>query len=81
MMDRKLETMFDMVTVETDSVVLDSSELNAMLAEQRNMTMRRIASWIRNNGKIFQQEWDYGIAKELSHLADDLDHLASVRND
>jgi len=81
MMDRKLETMFDTVEVKGDALVLDSTEMVSVLEEQRQMTMKRVASWLRNNGRIFQLEWDYGIAKELSDLADDLDHLANIRND
>ena len=79
-MDRKLETMFDIVKVQGDALVLDSTEMTASLEEQRNLTMKRVASWLRNNGRIFQLEWDYGIAKELSDLADDLEHLANIRN-
>ena len=41
--------------------------------------MRRVASWLRNNGRIFKLEWDYIVAKELEDLADDLDHLANVK--
>ena len=80
-MDRKLETMFDTVEVKGDALVLDSTEMVSVLEEQRQMTMKRVASWLRNNGRIFKLEWDYGIAKELSDLADDLEHLANIRND
>ena len=79
-MDRQLETMFDIVEVKGDALVLDSTEMTSSLEEQRILTMKRVASWLRNNGRIFQLEWDYGIAKELSDLADDLEHFATIRN-
>ena len=78
-MDRKLETMFDVVEITGDALVLDSSEMTSALEEQRSLTMRRVASWLRNNGRIFKLEWDYIVAKELEDLADDLDHLANVK--
>ena len=80
-MDRKLETMFDTVEVQGDALVLDSTEMKASLEAQRTLTMKRVANWLRNNARIFKLEWDYGLAKELSDLADDLDHLANIRND
>lgn len=51
------------------------------LEKQRQLTMTRVASWLRNNGRIFRLEWDFIVAKELCDLADDLDHLANIRND
>jgi len=78
-MDRKLETMFDVVEIKGDALVLDSTEMTSALEEQRSLTMRRVASWLRNNGRIFKLEWDYIVAKELEDLADDLDHLANVK--
>ena len=78
-MDRKLETMFDVVEIKGDALVLDSTEMPSALEEQRSLTMRRVASWLRNNGRIFKLEWDYIVAKELEDLADDLDHLANVK--
>ena len=78
-MDRKLETMFDVVEIKGDALVLDSTEMTSALEEQRSLTMRRVASWLRNNGRIFKLEWDYIVAKELEDLDDDLDHLANVK--
>ena len=78
-MDRKLETMFDVVEIKGDALVLDSTEMTSALEEQRSLTMRRVASWLRNNGRIFKLEWVYIVAKELEDLADDLDHLANVK--
>ena len=78
-MDRKLETMFDVVEIKGDALVLDSTEMTSALEEQRSLTMRRVASWLRNNGRIFKLEWDYIVAKELEDLADGLDHLANVK--
>ena len=80
-MDRKVETMFDTVEVKGDALVLDSTEMASALEKQRQLTMTRVASWLRNNGRIFRLEWDFIVAKELCDLADDLDHLANIRND
>ena len=77
-MERKLETMFDTVEVGSDALILDSTEMPSALEEQRSLTMRRVASWLRNNGRIFKLEWDFVVAKELENLADDLDHLSAV---
>ena len=77
-MERKLETMFDTVEVGSDALILDSTEMISALEEQRSLTMRRVASWLRNNGRIFKLEWDFVVAKELENLADDLDHLSAV---
>jgi len=79
-MDRKIETLFDLVSSPRTAALLDSSELTDMCKEQQSLTMTRIASWLRNNSKIFQLEWDYTIARELKDLADDLDHLASLKD-
>ena len=77
-MERKLETMFDTVPVLTDSVLLDSTEVDKLMKEQRNITMGRISTWLRNNARIFELEWDTAVARELKNLADDLDHLATI---
>ena len=77
-MERKLETMFDTVEVGSDALILDSTEMTSALEEQRSLTMRRVARWLRNNGRIFKLEWDFVVAKELENLADDLDHLSAV---
>lgn len=79
-MERKLETMFDTVQVESDAVLLDSTELKSMLSEQRRITMKRVASWLRSNSKIFELGWETAIAKELKSLADDLDHLTTIED-
>ena len=79
-MDRKIETLFDLVPSSQTAALLDSSEITDMCREQQSLTMQRIASWLRNNSKIFQLEWDYTIARELKDLADDLDHLASLKD-
>tara|TARA_Y100000310_G_C20666101_1_gene807584 strand:+ start:266 stop:508 length:243 start_codon:yes stop_codon:yes gene_type:complete len=79
-MDRKIETLFDLVPSPQTAALLDSSEIKDMCREQQSLTMQRIASWLRNNSKIFQLEWDYTIARELKDLADDLDHLASLKD-
>ena len=79
-MDRKIETLFDLVSSPQTAALLDSSEIIDMCREQQSLTMQRIASWLRNNSKIFQLEWDYTIAIELKDLADDLDHLASIKD-
>ena len=77
-MERKLETMFDTVPVLTDAVLLDSTEVDKLMKEQRNITMGRISTWLRNNARIIELEWDTAVARELKNLADDLDHLATI---
>ena len=79
-MDRKIETLFDLVPSSQTAALLDSSELTNMWKEQQSLTMTRIASWLRNNSKIFQQEWESSLARELKDLADDLAHLASLKD-
>ena len=77
-MERKLETMFDTVPVLTDAVLLDSTEVDKLMKEQRNITMGRISTWLRINARIFELECDTAVARELKNLADDLDHLATI---
>ena len=79
-MDRKIETLFDLVSSPQTAALLDSSEIKDMCREQQSLTMQRIASWLRNNSKIFQLEWESSLARELKDLADDLDHLASLKD-
>lgn len=79
-MERQLETMFDTVEISSTAVLLDSTEIANMCIEQRSMTMRRIANWLRSNSKIFELEWETIIAREVKNLADDLDHLASIKD-
>ena len=79
-MERQLETMFDTVEISSTAALLDSTEIANMCIEQRSMTMRRIAGWLRNNAKIFELEWETIVAREVKSLADDLDHLASIKD-
>ena len=58
---------------------LDSTQLESLCAQQRSLTMHKIADWLRSNTKIFELEWDTVISRELKHLADDLDHLADFK--
>ena len=80
-MERQLETMFDTVEINTGAVLLDSTELKNMLVEQRKITMTRVASWLRSNSKIFELNWETNMAKELTELAADLDHLTTIEYD
>ena len=79
-MDRKIETMFDVVTIKHDAVTLDSTELSDMCVEQRSMTMRRIASWLRNNARIFELESETIVSNEIKNLANDLDYLSTIQD-
>lgn len=88
LMDRQLETIFDLVTdntqvdKDTPHVVSSVSTTHAQTAQgQQVLTMRRIASWLRSNSKIYQLEWDHSLARELKMLADDLDYLANTKED
>jgi len=85
-MDRKLETIFDLVTdIPKDAndiphVVGSLSTEHIQTAQgQQVLTMRRIASWLRSNSKIYQLEWDHSLARELQMLSDDLDYLADTK--
>ena len=87
-MDRKLETIFDLVTdiptgdKDTPHVVGSISTEHTQTAQgQQVLTMRRIASWLRSNSKIYQLEWDHSLARESKMLADDLDHLADTKEE
>mgnify|MGYP003651472447 CR=1 FL=1 len=88
-MERRLETIFDLVTdsyvpmdKDTPHVVAQSNANEITVAEgQQILTMRRIASWLHSNAKIFQLEWDTVLGKELSSLADDLTHLANTKEE
>jgi len=70
-MDRKLETIFDLVTdIPKDAndiphVVGSLSTEHIQTAQgQQVLTMRRIASWLRRNSKKYKLEWDHSLAKE-----------------
>ena len=76
-MERKLETMFDTVTGLHASIV-DVDALKDMCREQQNITMKRVASWLRMNAKTFQIDWDTSMSRELNNLANELDYLAEV---
>jgi len=87
-MDRKLETMFDLVTdiptddKDTPHVVGSISTEHIQTAQgQQVLTMRRIAAWLRSNSKIYQLEWDHSLARELKMLSDDLDYLANTKEE
>ena len=87
-MDRRLETMFDLVTdipkndKDTPHVVGSISTGHIQTAqEQQVLTMRRIAAWLRSNSKIYQLEWDHSLARELKMLSDDLDYLANTKEE
>ena len=62
------------------TATLDSTQLEALCAQQRTLTMHKIAEWIRSNAKMFELEWDTVVSKELKYLADDLDHIAGLKD-
>ena len=87
-MERKLETIFDLVTDALAPIDKDtphvvgtpySNQADRAAQAQQVLTMRRIASWLRSNSKIYQLEWDHSLARELKMLADDLEHLATTK--
>lgn len=88
-MERRLETIFDLVTDSLGSTDKDTPHVVAQVESnpitvaqgQQVLTMRRISSWLRSNAKIFQLEWDTVLSRELSCLADDLDHLANTKEE
>jgi len=76
-MERELETMFDTVLGLQASVV-DVHQLQNICREQQSITMKRVASWLRMNGRISNRNWEVSVGKEMSGLADELDYLAEV---
>jgi len=76
-MERELETMFDTVLGLQASVV-DVHQLQNICREQQAITMKRVASWLRMNGRISNRNWEVSVGKEMSGLADELDYLAEV---
>jgi hypothetical protein len=76
-MERELETMFDTVLGLQASVV-DVHQLQNICREQQAITMKRVASWLRMNGRIYNRNCEVSVGKEMSGLADELDYLAEV---
>ena len=70
-----MDTLFDTIQG-LQASTLDSTQLASLCDQQRALTMRRIADWLRGNAKIFQLEWDTTMSRELTNLAGDLDYLA-----
>ena len=85
-MERKLETLFDLVTDDslftdrdTPHVVGGSLPQNIELAQAQSvLTTKRIAHWLRGNAKLYEHSWESQWARELRQLADDLDYLAQA---
>ena len=85
-MERKLETLFDLVTdtwskdKDTPHVVteLKTSQDIELAQAQAVLTTRRIAHWLRGNANLYSVQWESQWARELRQLADDLDHLAQA---
>jgi|TARA_Y100000310_G_scaffold223475_1_gene225338 hypothetical protein len=76
-MERELETMFDTVNGLQASLV-DVNNLEDICRKQQAITMKRIASWLRMNGRIYTQNWEVSVGKEIGGLADELDYLSEV---
>ena len=76
-MERELETMFDTVSGLEASIV-DVNNLEDMCRKQQAITMKRVASWLRMNGRIHTRNWEVSVGKEMSGLADELDYLADI---
>ena len=77
-MDRKLETMFDLVPIKTSAITLDSTELKTMLEQQRTITMKRVSDWLKSNAMIFELDGETSIAIEVQSLGIDLQHLSEI---
>ena len=89
-MDRPLETIFDLLTIEqrvacvTDKDTVHtvgfveqsiSGEFATRLCEdQQVLTLHRVAHWLRANANIFKADDAPIIACNLDSLADDLDY-------
>ena len=76
-MERELETMFDTVGGLQASIV-DVNNLEDMCRKQQAITMRRVATWLRMNGRIYNRNWEVSVGKEIGGLADELDYLADI---
>ena len=76
-MEREIETLLDTVQGLHASIV-DVHQLRNMCQEQQALTMRRIASWLRMNGRISTMNWEVSVGKEIGGLADELDYLATI---
>jgi len=76
-MERELETMLDTVDGLEASIV-DVHNLEDICRKQQAITLRRIASWLRMNGRIYTRNWEVSVGKEIGGLADELDYLAKV---
>ena len=76
-MERELETMFDTVQG-LEAAILDVNNLQDMCRNQQAITMKRIASWLRMNGRIYNRNWEMSVGKEIGGLADELDYLADI---
>ena len=85
-MERKLETLFDLVTdtvstdkdtphVATERQLPQSVE---MAQAQAVLTTRRIAHWLRGNARLYDYALESQWAIELRQLADDLEFLAQA---
>ena len=76
-MERELETMFDTVSGLEASIV-DVNNLEDMCRKQQAITMKRIASWLRMNGRIYTRNWEVSVGQEIGSLANELDYLAEI---
>jgi len=76
-MKRNLETLLDTVDNLQASIV-DVHQLKDMCREQQALTMRRVASWLRMNGRIYDRNWEVSVGKEIGSLADELDYLSDI---
>ncbi len=96
-MDRPLETLFDILTIEQriNCVVdkdkphvqgflekaVDGKFVTHLCEQQQLLTMYRVAHWLRGNAKLFRAEYDTSMARHLDSLAEDLDYLSDIHDD
>lgn len=71
------ETLFDVVP-NLQTATLDTIQLDELCKVQQSLTMKRIASWLRNNARIYSLGYEVSIAKQVSSLADELDYLSDI---
>lgn len=76
-MEREIETLLDTVEGLQASIV-DVHQLSNLCREQQAITMRRVANWLRMNGRIYDKNWEMSIGKEIGGLADELEYLADI---
>lgn len=76
-MTTKVETLFDIVP-DLHASILDVEQLDSLCRKQQTITMRRIASWLRSQGKMRKMGGECVFSRQLIGLADELTYLSGI---